>query len=243
MKNKIIVIFLLIAITLPIFNFANAKTFLKTRLNLDKKGAELEISDIDISTLSDCPYRVYIKEVYDNDIYFRLYAFNKIPSHNIVTGTEVAGLDYGSNYGFYSLEENSDLYVRYLLVDTSSTWEFYDILGRDYDSSTFGGISFNSSTLIYNNFDLIRNGEVLFPSCEQDEAIGDSSSDLVLTYEYNEDNTECHIDATLKNGAFTDKIYYSNLAPSISGQGLLTKKAFPSERFNRYRKSKFIFSS
>lgn len=88
------------------------------------------------------------------------------------------------------------------------------------------GYSNENYYLLAHNFDIIYNDVLIAPSME-DDTIGDLNSRLQITYEYNEDNTECKINATIKDGAFTDKIYYSNDMPSISGQGLITKKAFP----------------
>ena len=78
-------------------------------------------------------------------------------------------------------------------------------------------------------------GSIYFSSAPQDDTIGNPNSDLQLSYEYNEDFTECHIDATLKNGAFTDKIYYSEYPFGVDGT-LKTKKGFPVERYNNFWK-------
>ena len=88
------------------------------------------------------------------------------------------------------------------------------------------GYSNENYYLLAHNFDIIYNDVLIAPSMD-DDSIADPNSRLQVTYEYNEDNTECKINATIKDGAFTDKIYYSNDMPSISGQGLITKKAFP----------------
>lgn len=88
------------------------------------------------------------------------------------------------------------------------------------------GYSNENYYLLAHNFDIIYNDVLIAPSME-DDTIGDLNSRLQITYEYNEDNTECKINATIKDGAFTDKIFYSNDLPSITGQGLITKKAFP----------------
>lgn len=91
-----------------------------------------------------------------------------------------------------------------------------------------------------------NNGNTYFEvnhTADKDVEIGDPSSRLKLSYEYNQDFTECHVNATLENGAFTDRIFYSNYMPSIAGQGLLSKQAFPRERYNLKRKSILILSS
>ena len=62
--------------------------------------------------------------------------------------------------------------------------------------------------------------------------IDNPNSDIVLSYNYDEYHTTCHIDATIRNGAFSDKLFYSYQMPSISGQGLtLGKTQFPSRWF------------
>lgn len=88
------------------------------------------------------------------------------------------------------------------------------------------GVSYENYYLLAHNFDIVYNDKIIAPSMT-DDSIADPNSRLQISYEYNEDNTECKINATIKDGSFTDKIYYSNDMPSISGQGLITKKAFP----------------
>lgn len=88
------------------------------------------------------------------------------------------------------------------------------------------GVSYENYYLLAHNFDIIYNDILIAPSMT-DDSIADPNSRLQISYEYNEDNTECKINATIKDGAFTDKIFYSNDLPSITGQGLITKKAFP----------------
>ena len=141
--------------------------------------------------------------------------------------------------------------LRYTVTDNNSLSPVFDaseenVLRRVvYDLGTYNIVSnvdFTSSTglielprvgysnenyyLLAHNFDIIYNDVLIAPSMD-DDSIADPNSRLQVTYEYNEDNTECKINATIKDGAFTDKIYYSNDMPSISGQGLITKKAFP----------------
>lgn len=65
-----------------------------------------------------------------------------------------------------------------------------------------------------------------------DTTIEDKNSNIKLTYSYSEDTSTCHVDATILNGAFSDKLYYSYQMPSIAGQGLVIGKTqFPLERF------------
>lgn len=86
----------------------------------------------------------------------------------------------------------------------------------------------NGSTLLYSYPDYVFQNSLTI--------IDNPNSDIVITYEYNQDYSSCHVDATIRNGAFSDKLYYSYQMPSIAGQGLtLGKTAFPS-RWYRYNK-------
>ncbi len=81
----------------------------------------------------------------------------------------------------------------------------------------------------YSNFDVKSSvdGDIVFTiPVKKDENISDNSSRLKITYEYNTEYTECTISATLIDGAFTDKIFYSNYQPGVTGK-LLSKKPFP----------------
>lgn len=113
------------------------------------------------------------------------------------------------------------------LLDTSDGYKYYNKVDAWCDSTNPFIMSDRDIYLVNDACDgpsdTIFNPKNVIP----DDTIGDSSSNLQLSYQYNEDNTSCHIDATLKGGEFTDQIYYSNIAPSIAGQGLLTKKPFP----------------
>lgn len=60
---------------------------------------------------------------------------------------------------------------------------------------------------------------------KKDAEIGDTSSRLKLSYEYNEEYTECKINATLEGGQFTDRIFYSNYMPSIARTRSIVKKS------------------
>lgn len=124
---------------------------------------------------------------------------------------------------------NSDNSVHRVMYSLSD----YVIISHTNETSDCGfievpcvGVSYENYYLLAHNFDIVYNDKIIAPSMT-DDTIGDPNSRLQISYEYNEDNTECKINATIKDGAFTDKIYYSNYMPSISGQGLITKKPFP----------------
>lgn len=245
MKNKIIVIFLLIAITLPMFNFANAAS-LNSKVTLSNFNYSYEDVTTNFNSILEEAWSIAETTTglkFSNYLGFKHNTSSSVNNYKLIFSTDSIDVSLDSS-------TNLPRYV-YLRGDC-----FYFIFSSKFDTDaySFKFSSYEMSDLYYDkdtpyfycNHDIyIHNTDTLYTSATvvPDDSIGDSNSDLVLTYEYNEDNTECHIDATLKNGAFTDKIYYSNIAPSISGQGLITKKAFPSERFNSYRKSKFIFPS
>lgn len=158
---------------------------------------------------------------------------------------------YGiDNYSFVFLEEGN-YFVFYQREDGGCELRIqgsYQNIGgniyinnlKDNYLSSVGNL-YNDDIYIYSTCDLYKvansdeamqdtlpeNAELIISGSMEDDTIGDLNSRLQITYEYNEDNTECKINATIKDGAFTDKIYYSNDMPSISGQGLITKKAFP----------------
>lgn len=124
---------------------------------------------------------------------------------------------------------NSDNSVHRVVYSLSD----YVIISHTNETSDCGfievpcvGVSYENYYLLAHNFDIVYNDKIIAPSMT-DDSIADPNSRLQISYEYNEDNTECKINATIKDGSFTDKIYYSNDMPSISGQGLITKKAFP----------------
>lgn len=124
---------------------------------------------------------------------------------------------------------NSDNSVHRIIYNLSD----YSVLSHTNETSDCGfievpcvGVSYENYYLLAHNFDIVYNDKIIAPSMT-DDSIADPNSRLQIIYEYNEDNTECKINATIKDGSFTDKIYYSNDMPSISGQGLITKKAFP----------------
>lgn len=140
--------------------------------------------------------------------------------------------------------------LRYTVTDNNSLSPVFDASEENvlcrvvYDLGTYNIVSnveFTSSTglielprvgysnenyyLLAHNFDIIYNDVLIAPSME-DDTIGDPNSRLQISHEYNEDNTECKINATIKDGSFTDKIFYSNYMPGPSGH-LLTKQPFP----------------
>lgn len=189
-----------------------------------------------------------------SDEYVSYICFNNATSNN--GGTVIASKVKGVFKKNWVSGQGS--YMVYFYPDGSTTYTTFDAIylnsGSD-NMSTFSGatcITFITDEFFQGNttlmFGKVRGtdshyeGEIIYQPIPEDPAIGDASSKLKLTYEYNEEFTECKINATLEGGAFTDKIYYSNYQPGVSGE-LLTKKGFPSERSHSYRKSIFIFSS
>lgn len=101
---------------------------------------------------------------------------------------------------------------------TGYLYEAYIAAGRDVRVA-FPYVSFDLYN--YKTSELIKSAD-----SKKDENISDNSSKLKITYEYNTEYTECTISATLIDGAFTDKIFYSNYQPGVTGK-LLSKKPFP----------------
>lgn len=112
------------------------------------------------------------------------------------------------------------------LLDTSDGYKYYNRADAWCDSTNPFIMSDHDIYLVNDACDgpsdTIFNPKNVIP----DDTIGDPRSDLQLSYQYNEDNTSCHIDATLKGGEFTDQIYYSNYQFDLEGK-LKTKKPFP----------------
>lgn len=221
MKKKILIIFLLFTICLTTFSnklFADSSTF-------DLNSIVPNSSDF------SSPYNDY----FNNGFFLQRTTYN-VNYLYVFTDSETKCYIKSTSSGTYYLCFNKDTYYIRILDDGSLSGNFNKV------NADFNNIStpvesaenyFLSTVPIYQS--KTSNDIVLESNYVQDDTISDPSSDLQLSYEYNEDFTSCHINATLKNGAFTDKIYYSNLAPSISGQGLLTKRGFPVERYRYYR--------
>lgn len=160
----------------------------------------------------------------------------------------------GSNYRVSAKYYHYNFYFTYYLKDgyptqSSKPFTYVNFFPITKDSDFTGefvphdsdGFSFNPEYVYKCNFDISsKDGSINFKADDftvdtlgkKDAEIGDTSSRLKLSYEYNKEYTECKINATLEGGQFTDRIFYSNYMPSIAGQGLLSKKAFPRERYN-----------
>ena len=159
----------------------------------------------------------------------------------------------GSNYRVRAKYYHYNFYFTYYLknsfsLQNSKTFTNVNCDFTTNDSDFTGSIAHDSDAFGFNpeyvykcNFDISsKDGSINFKADDftvdtlgkKDAEIGDTSSRLKLSYEYNKEYTECKINATLEGGQFTDRIFYSNYMPSIAGQGLLSKKAFPRERYN-----------
>lgn len=187
-------------------------------------------------------------EVADDYVTYCCYGRDEYNEQVLVSRQKgVFKLEWSSNWKSYAFKfypEGSD---------KSSVFDVYYYFVNEVKLSTnqstyIGGkliISDCNTDVIYSNIlnpdGNEKEGDYLYNS-ETGGTVGDSSSRLKLTYEYNDINTACKVNATLENGAFTDRIYYSNYMPGIDGS-LKTKKAFPRERTYFNRKSVFIFSS
>ena len=149
---------------------------------------------------------------------------------------------YGQFYGYF-LESDVDVifknnnFYSYVEKQTSRS-EFYfasnfmsgfsnPILQNDmalFDSALIpsGGIK-----NVYSSFDVYdESGNLALKGYNPFSGEG-ASKELVVNFSYYNDYTKCHITADLKNGDFSDKIYYSTMAPSIVDGSLEVKQELP----------------
>lgn len=238
MKNKILVLFLLCLTIIPIFNNLYAYSFTHIGTLSDVFG-DGEVYNIDDEILENkVDKTLTLEEWHLNNKALQLANENGYIS-----------LRYPYSY------TDTKLYSYYLIVPQDKDCKFYKD-GQDlwhtgnvycfranvYDWTVQSFVYLRSSNSKFDKTciltDYINTIPIytdntfseIFAGCSvnQDDTIGDPTSDLQLSYEYNEDNTSCHINATLKGGEFTDQIYYSNYEPGITGE-LLSKKAFPKD--------------
>ena len=238
MKNKILVLFLLVVMILPMFNFVKADTTLKSKYAIDdlkeyfKANKTFDVVNLaskereKINLPENINFDTLFKDTYVNfHDYFILYN-KKTNTINILFNnvSDNTSFDYKIGDYFYF----NDLHIGYFYDNISLNLNNKQYLYFKNTSPISWSFSDKSDYYICSNTNFYCSSDGNYDLWySPDDTIGDPSSDLQLSYKYNEDNTSCHIDATLKGGEFTDQIYYSNIAPSIAGQGLLTKKPFP----------------
>lgn len=193
-------------------------------------------------------YNTIITWYYNDNFFIDLYNDSVFDKSKFYYGTNGGGLAKTKgimiaksditfpkkNYTIKFTKQSDSSYLRTVSSSLSNMSEsnYYDNFKNNPYVINVQEDSRYDSNYFYTNFDIIdKNTGVNLKTAdigvEKDAEIGDPSSRLKLSYEYNEDYTECKINATLENGAFTDKIFYSNYMPSIAGQGLLSKKGFP----------------
>ena len=238
MKNKILVLFLLVVMILPMFNFVKADTTLKSKYAIDdlkeyfKANKTFDVVNLaskereKINLPENINFDTLFKDTYVNfHDYFILYN-KKTNTINILFNnvSDNTSFDYKIGDYFYF----NDLHIGYFYDNISLNLNNKQYLYFKNTSPISWSFSDKSDYYICSNTNFYCSSDGNYDLWySPDDTIGDSSSDLQLSYKYNEDTTSCHIDATLKGGEFTDQIFYSNIAPSIAGQGLLTKKPFP----------------
>lgn len=186
-----------------------------------------------------------------NDEYQTYLAYAKDSNNEYILVSKKKGvfkLEWSSGWSDYA-------FVFYPEGSTSSSKFDYYYWGTKiaYDNSMISSgvakntceISACNTTITFSKVNPNGNenvGDVFYTPTPDDPAIGDASSKLKLTYEYNEEFTECKINATLEGGAFTDKIYYSTSYSHLEGV-LENKLEFPNSRYYNFRKCYCIFSS
>lgn len=205
-----------------LFLFTSISNIFAAELKKVRFSDEYKIENYDISMLSGYKYIFAVR----GETYTEIVGFNDL-SH-IKYEYSDSGNALRVIFLSRDLTKNDKaIKVQYLSSDFSYFYTF-KFQGGQNGNSLLNAIPLEgdeSSYLFYTNFDIVFDGLETFPSMT-DDTIGDPNSRLQISHEYNEDNTECKINATIKDGSFTDKIFYSNYMPSISG-GLITKKAFP----------------
>lgn len=221
MKNKIIVMIMLVALVIPMLNFVKA-----SEQTLTKE----EIFNLACEELKTAGHNYCIGTDINLDGNYTIYGFDYEPYIIQVDGQNYLCIKTSISSGRkYFVYYNSNGVNVHKTIHISQGGVSSTNLGNNYYQETKTFETYYPNTIL-TNFDLKDNNNNIFIGNSQDDTIGNPSSNLQLSYEYNEDYSECKINATLKNGQFTDTIFYSNYMPSISGQGLLTKVLFPRER-------------
>ena len=142
--------------------------------------------------------------------------------NNFFVHYEYDNPDYESNNKYIKATSETTL------IETNYNYRVIRSVGDDVDSFNMnvGRSLYVGDGGFISNIPIYLGRECTETFYEPDDTIGDPSSNLQLSYQYNEDNTSCHIDATLKGGEFTDQIFYSNYQFDLEGK-LKTKKPFP----------------
>ena len=124
------------------------------------------------------------------------YMFKFYPEGSETTSTYYADYvgDNDTKYDFANLRNGNQPFYNY-----SKSYAYTGNVPVTYESVNPGGNE--------------QIGDSFYSVIPPDTSISNPDSRLQLTYEYNEELTECKINATLANGSFTDKIYYSNYQP------------------------------
>ena len=237
MKNKILVLFLLVVMILPMFNFVKADTTLKSKYAIDdlkeyfKANKTFDVVNLaskereKINLPENINFDTLFKDTYVNfHDYFILYN-KKTNTINILFNnvSDNTSFDYKIGDYFYF----NDLHIGYFYDNISLNLNNKQYLYFKNTSPISWSFSDKSDYYICSNTNFYCSSDGNYDLWySPDDTIGDPSSDLQLSYKYNEDNTSCHIDATLKGGEFTDQIYYSNYQFDLEGK-LKTKKPFP----------------
>ena len=179
---------------------AKTNGYISTFILSKPTGKPIRVGSYYIYILNDSNGKLYINNSYTN------YSQNCI---NIKSTSSAIRLSYSA--------------------DWNNNWDFkfnaYNLSTYDFNLNAGQFVSVSDDQFI-STVPIYTDDTFSGTFYEPDDTIGDPSSDLQLSYQYNEDNTSCHIDATLKGGEFTDQIYYSNYQFDLEGK-LKTKKPFP----------------
>ena len=175
-------------------------------------------------------YHYFILLYNSNDLYFIPSSDNKFAF--CVDGSfRLYNFQYStssgfSNVGSFSRPNDNNISTIHFINYSISDYQFIS------NSKVYSTTPVDYNTISNSTFDSFTFFEANSFEVDNTVTITNTSSNIAITYEYNEDRSNCHVNATITNGSFSDKLYYSYQMPSIASQGLvLGKTAFPIERY------------
>lgn len=178
--------------------------------------------------------------IYEIHLYIYFYDSNATFTNRSCAITNSSEFPAGENYAISAPYHHYEFKFIYHLKNNDTKvnkpYASFELFDRTTDASLNGytALYLNPEYIYKCNFDISSTNNLInFESDnftidtfgQKDAEIGDTSSKLKLSYEYNEEYTECKINATLEGGQFTDRIFYSNYMPSIARTRFIVKKS------------------
>lgn len=182
-------------------------------------------------------FNTFICTFFSNDITFYFYNYsnedNCIYGYKKDDGAALFSYNSESLRGILSIKRDSS--TGKLFISS------YDRITDDYVNNTKGegiGISSLSSLInyqflsysdvyLYESYSSDIKYQVLKKFVSRGGNIYDKNSKINISFKYNDIKTLCHVDVTIKDGNFTDKLFYSNYVPGINGELNVGKTEFP----------------